>query len=108
MQRIVSKLFSFQFQEKNLRSEIFFSHLSGNGNKAPLIPAWTSKGQQEGYGGEHFTIEKVAESIKLAIISNGRNRNLEFIAPPIPNSENVRDAIPTIWIPKFQILTQTT
>ncbi|KAJ6721197.1 hypothetical protein OIU85_024304 [Salix viminalis] len=85
--------------------------IEGNGNKAPLMSAWTSTGQQEfisNYGGEHFTKEKVAESIKLAIISNGRNRNLEFIAPPIPTSENVRDAIPTIWIPKFQILTQTT
>ncbi|KAJ6721198.1 hypothetical protein OIU85_024304 [Salix viminalis] len=94
-----------------VNQDIFLSHLSGNGNKAPLMSAWTSTGQQEfisNYGGEHFTKEKVAESIKLAIISNGRNRNLEFIAPPIPTSENVRDAIPTIWIPKFQILTQTT
>lgn len=79
-----------------VNQDVFFSRLSGNRNKAPLMSAWTSKGGKQGYGGEHFTIEKVAKSIKLATISTGRNRKMDCITPPNPTSGNVHDAIPTI------------
>jgi hypothetical protein len=80
----------------DVNQDVFFSRLSGNRNKAPLMSAWTSKGGKQGYGGEHFTIEKVAKSIKLATISTGRNRKMDCITPPNPTSGNVHDAIPTI------------